>query len=139
MTEATVLRLPRALVQRLLAHAQSEPEREVCGLIGARGGRAASLYPLRNAAPDPERAFLLDPAGQIAAQKTMRARGETLLAVYHSHPQAAAEPSTRDLDEARHAGVLMLIVSLGTRGVLELRAWRPGPDGAEPVAVELAD
>ena len=52
-------------------------------------------------ADDPARRFEMDPADQIRAMKTMRERGETMLAIYHSHPSAPPEPSVHDLDGLR--------------------------------------
>lgn len=112
------------MVNELLHRAQVEPGREVCGLIGGRGGEATSLYPVPNVSAAPARLFEMEPAGQIAAMRRMRERGEDLLAIYHSHPAAPAVPSATDLGEAGYPEALYLIVSLGTKGVLELRAYR---------------
>jgi proteasome lid subunit RPN8/RPN11 len=54
----------------------------------------------------------------------MRERGEELFAIFHSHPQAPAEPSATDLELAAYPDALYLIVSLNTKGVLELRGFR---------------
>jgi [CysO sulfur-carrier protein]-S-L-cysteine hydrolase len=117
------VRLPRTLVNQLLHAAQSSPETEVCGLIGL-GQEGTTLYPVRNAARDPAHRFELDGSEQIAAMRTMRERGENLFAIYHSHPHTPAWPSARDVKEASYAEALYLIVSLDTRGVLEMRGFR---------------
>ncbi len=122
MTETIVL--PRFLVTRLLHQAQTRPDHEVCGLIGARGDKPSSLYPIANVAENPRLHFHMDPKGQIKAMKTMRRRGETLFAVYHSHPQAPPFPSREDLEWVAYPEALALIISLNTKGVLELRGFR---------------
>lgn len=131
--------LPRTLINQLLAHAQGSPGREVCGLVGARDGSPVACYPVANVASEPGRLFQMDPAGQIAAMKAIRERGETLFAVYHSHPDAPARPSPRDLAEDAYPEVLKLIVSLDTRGVLEMRGYWCRDREPEEVPLVLAD
>ena len=132
------MHLPRPLINQILAHSQSHPEQEVCGLIGAREGEPGTCYPVANAAEEPDRLFRMDPAGQIAAMRAMRERGEELFAVYHSHPDAPPRPSPRDLAEDPYPEALKLIVSLDTRGVLQMRGFRQGDGEAEEVPLTLA-
>lgn len=130
--------LPRPLINQLLATAQASPEREVCGLIGADEGGAHTLYPVDNVAEQPERLFAMQPEGQIDAMRSMREAGEELFAIYHSHPHAPAAPSTADLDQAAYPEALYLIVSLDTKGVLDMRGYRLTDGQFAPVALEMA-
>jgi len=66
----------------------------------------------------------VDPANQIDALREMRELGHELFAIYHSHPTSAALPSTTDMAEAGYPEVLYLIISLNTKGVLEMRGFR---------------
>jgi proteasome lid subunit RPN8/RPN11 len=125
---ANTIELPRALVNQILHHAQSSPEREVCGLIGAKDGSPTSWYPVKNAAANPQLRFQLDAAGQIDAMRNMREHGEELFAIFHSHPTTPAEPSSVDLDEAVYLDALYLVISLNTKGVLEMRGFWIGDD-----------
>ncbi|NJA05766.1 M67 family metallopeptidase [Methylococcaceae bacterium WWC4] len=119
------IQLPRKLTNQLLHLAQQSPEAEVCGLIGAdAGGKPISCYPIANDAETPGTRFLLDSRQQIAAMKQMRDKGETLFAIYHSHPSAPAVPSPADIEQSGYPTALQLIVSLNTKGVLELRAFQ---------------
>ncbi|GAB6068775.1 hypothetical protein JCM13664_20960 [Methylothermus subterraneus] len=137
MPESVVL--PRALVIALLHQAQSRPECEVCGLIGARGGVPVSLYPVANVAAEPKRHFHLDPQGQIEAMRTMRERGETLFAVYHSHPSAPPFPSDEDIEAVAYPEALTLIVSLSTKGTLQMRGFRLDGRIPEEVVLEVEE
>lgn len=128
--------LPRTLVIHLLHQAQAQPEFEVCGLIGARGQVPTSLYPIANVAADRRRHFHLDPKGQIEAMRTMRQRGETLFAIYHSHPSAPPFPSAEDVEAIAYPEALSLIISLDTQGTLQMRGFRL--DGRTPEEVVLA-
>lgn len=128
--------LPRPLVNQILAHAQRSGTFEACGLIGSRDGNPQHCYPVTNVADQPKRRFLMDPKGQLEAQRAMRDRGEELWAIYHSHPDEPAQPSVTDLQELNYPDALYLIVSLNTRGVLELRGFRMNT--GEPVLVDLS-
>ncbi|HEY9148296.1 MAG TPA: M67 family metallopeptidase, partial [Gammaproteobacteria bacterium] len=68
--------------------------------------------------------FAMDPQQQIDAMRHMREGGEELFAIYHSHPHAPPEPSRRDLQEAAYPEALYLIISLDTKGVLQMRGFR---------------
>ena len=119
------IRLPRKLTNQLLHRAQISPEEEVCGLVGAdAAGNPVSCYPIANSAETPQNRFLLDPRQQISAMKQMRDKGESLFAIYHSHPAAPAVPSDTDIEQATYPDALHLIISLDTKGVLELRGFR---------------
>lgn len=127
--------IPRPLVNQILAHAQHAGDAEVCGLVGAHAGEPLHCYPVTNVAEQPARRFIMDPQGQIDAQRAMRERGEELWAIYHSHPDEPALPSITDVVELTYPDALYLIVSLNTKGVLELRAFHM--NGEAPVAANL--
>lgn len=133
----SLVTLPRTLVTKILTHAQHSPESEVCGLIAARDGIPDAVYPIANVAELPERLFAMAPEAQIAAIRQMRLSGEELFAIYHSHPHAPAEPSPRDLEEAAYPQALYLIVSLNTKGVLEMRGFRLHAGQVERIDLEV--
>lgn len=129
--------LPRPIVNELLHLAQRAPEEEVCGLISGDARGFKHCYPVANVARDKARLFELAPKGQIDAMREMRERGEELLAIYHSHPHAPALPSLTDIQQHEYPGVLYLIVSLDTQGVLELRGFRLRDQQVQEVAVRI--
>lgn len=118
------VRLPRAIVNQLLHLAQKSPHEEICGLISRDRHGFRKCYPVANTAGDKKRFFALDPRGQIAAMRIMREHGEELAAIYHSHPDSPPLPSLADVEQHEYPDVLYLIISLGTRGVLEMRGFR---------------
>ena len=81
-------------------------------------------YPVANVAEQPQQRFLLDAGQQISAMAKMRELGEELFAIYHSHPTAPAQPSTHDLEQAAYPEALYLIISLNTKGILEMRGFK---------------
>jgi proteasome lid subunit RPN8/RPN11 len=129
--------LPLSLTQQLLHHALAFPHQEVCGLIGAQNGSPCSVYPIENKAKNLQTEFLLDPPQQIAAFVAMREKQETLFAIYHSHPTAAAFPSVRDLALTSYPEALCLIISLNIKGVLELRGFKGRENQAQEVRLKL--
>jgi proteasome lid subunit RPN8/RPN11 len=120
MTQAII---SRPIANKILFQAQSNDEVEICGLIGGKEGHLTSLYPVTNIAGDPAHIFEMDPAKQIDAMRQMRKNGEELVAIYHSHPTSPAQPSQIDIKQAAYPEALYLIVSLNTKGVLELRGF----------------
>ncbi len=130
------IHLPRRLAITLLGHAQRTPEAEVCGLIAAKDGRPSRVIPIRNVSPEPEHFFEMDERELIDAHKDMRTRGESVFATWHSHPDGSAELSDTDIERLGPPGAAHLVISLATRGVLQLNGWRI-VDG-KPVALEVA-
>jgi proteasome lid subunit RPN8/RPN11 len=132
----TEIRITRPLAILLLGLAQKSPRQEICGLIGADGIKPKTVYPVANIAADTAHEFEMDPQAQIAAFKAMRTKGESLFAIYHSHPQSPPVPSVKDLEDLGYHEALQLIISLNTKGVLEMRAYRK-LDGNKPEEVQL--
>lgn len=131
------MHLPRTLVNQLLHQAQVSPQTEICGLIGATAEGGVSVYPVANVAEEPDRLFRMEPSAQIAAMRRMREHGESLFAIYHSHPHAPALPSARDLAEAAYPEALYLVISLDTKGVLEMRGFRLEEGRSREVELEV--
>ncbi|MEE9355224.1 MAG: M67 family metallopeptidase [Methylococcaceae bacterium] len=118
------IELPRKIIQIIFHQALLDTAIEVCGLIGGINNKPVSCYPIKNVAEHPDREFNMDAEAQIDAQRTMCNRNETLFAIYHSHPTTPAEPSQRDIDLSAYPEALYLIISLQTKGVLEIRGFR---------------
>ena len=138
--QADPIIIPRPLIIQMLHHAQLLPESEACGLIGAHHQKPVSCYPVRNIAKDPLNRYTMDPAEQIDAMRKMKQANETLFAIYHSHPHSQALPSQTDLALANYPEALYLIISLNTKGVLEMRGFHLKPDhSASEVILLLED
>ncbi|MFZ4504379.1 MAG: M67 family metallopeptidase [Methylovulum sp.] len=131
--------LPRKLINQLLHLAQLSPEHEICGLIGLQPLHTYHCYPITNTAKQSQHQFLLDSSEHIAAMKTMREQNETLFAIYHSHPHAAAIPSLSDIQLAAYPDALYLIISLNTKGILVLRGYRINQQHAIEIPLELTE
>lgn len=132
-----VLKISRAVANQLLHLAQISPNSEICGLVGGSTGHARHAYPIANIAASPADRFQLEPKSQIDAMRHMRERGEELVAIYHSHPNGPAHPSAVDIREASYPETVYLIVSLDTKGVLDMRGFRLAQGAAVEVELEL--
>lgn len=112
-----MLVVPRWVQQVMLLHAQDEAPLECCGLLAgvsdpgdSQRHVVQSIYPLENEARSPTRYFAA--SGLFAPFKQIRAEGQELLAIYHSHPETLALPSQTDLSSNYYPEVLHAIVSL---------------------------
>jgi len=118
------LRLPRQIVNHVLQHAQSDDKFEVCGLISEKSGEPYKTYPILNIAESPDHFYKMDGKQQIDAMREMRENNESLFAIYHSHPSSEAYPSKTDIEQSQYPEAIYIIVSLNTKGVLDLRAFQ---------------
>ena len=133
------LELPRPLVNKILAHAQQNDETEVCGLVGSSSSGEKFYYSINNIADNPDCRFLMDAPQQISAMKKMREKQQQLFAIVHSHPNASAQPSQLDIQENAYKDVFYIIISLNTKGVLEMRAYNQTDDDMQEVELILEE
>ncbi len=115
--------LTRVLSNKLLMLAQKSPENEICGLISGKDDILDKCYPVKNIAQDQKTRFEMEPRQLLDSMRLIREDNATFKAVYHSHPVTAAYPSLRDIQQAAYEDIFYLIISLGTKGILELRAY----------------
>jgi len=117
------MRIPRSMLDRIVAQARDEAPNECCGMIAARDSTAITLHPARNAAASPLR-YEMDPQGQFDALKAIEDGGDELLGIYHSHTRSAAYPSQTDVNEARMwPEQVYVIVSLENEEVPDVKAY----------------
>jgi len=125
--------IPRTLANRLLTLAQLTPDIEICGLISKTNEDKFQVYPVENIASDKNCVFEMQPEQQINAFKLIREKQQNLFAIYHSHPSSEAIPSKKDFDDAAYKDALNIIISLSTKGVLDMRGYFYQNDKIETV------
>jgi proteasome lid subunit RPN8/RPN11 len=133
----TRIRLTRAVAERLEREARAADPYECCGFLAGSGDLIRSVYPLRNVAERPTVEYFADVRDVLAAFRTMRARGESVLGIYHSHPLSAAFPSPTDVERAYYPEAVYFIISL--RPALDLRAYRIRSGRVEAVVLEIVE
>lgn len=120
---AKVLHLSSQLRDELFLHAEQEAPAEAVGLIGGLpDGTATLVVPLVNVSRD-HKAFLADPFSQYLAFKRIEEASLVLLAIYHSHPDGGATPSSLDAVFAQGWECIHVVISTGAHGN-GLRAYR---------------
>jgi [CysO sulfur-carrier protein]-S-L-cysteine hydrolase len=95
------MRIGRALIDEIVAHAREEAPNECCGLIGGANGRAATLYRARNDLHSPVR-YNVHPQDLLRITNEIEAQGEELTAIYHSHTRSEPYPSQTDINLAEN-------------------------------------
>lgn len=118
-----MLRIPRPIHEELIAHAKEGFPLEVCGILGGVGEDVSHYYPMTNTDASNEH-FMMDPKEQFAVVKDMRAKGWSMLAICHSHPETPARPSEEDIRLALTPGVSYLIVSLAGASAPDVKSYR---------------
>jgi len=143
----TVLRIPRQIVEEMIAHARELDPCECCGLLGGAGGVVARHYRITNTVAEDARAvdvfdsanvkqlgdlsatrraevaYFMDPKEMLAAFKDMRERHLELAVIYHSHTRSPALPSQTDVGLAYYPEAAYLIISLENPAKPDLRAY----------------
>lgn len=114
MTSAPIdgyLDLDRATYEAIIAHAQSDPHFEVCGMLAIDRGQVVRHYQIPNA----ERSatfFRMDSTAMKRPWMEIE-DNDWGMVIYHSHTHTEAYPSPTDIKEAAHTpGAVYLIVSL---------------------------
>ena len=122
---SATFRIGRRAFDEVCAHARASRPAECCGLAGGAAGAARSIYRLTNVAADPLVAYEAAPRELFEAQRRMRAGGEELVAIYHSHPRSVDPiPSERDVRLAYYPRAVHLIVGFAPAGEAVVRAFR---------------
>jgi proteasome lid subunit RPN8/RPN11 len=134
----TRLVIPAALLDEVIAHARAELPAECCGLLAgtvADGtGTATHRFAVGNDAASGTE-YLTNARDMLAASKAMRSAGVTELAIYHSHPTAAAVPSRRDVERNTYGETVVHLIVGFVGGAADVRGWWLTADGYRPAEV----
>jgi [CysO sulfur-carrier protein]-S-L-cysteine hydrolase len=113
------VRISRAQLDEIVAHAREEAPNECCGYLWASDGSVEGVERAYNQRQSPY-GYELDPDSLLAVWKLDDEGGHTV-GTYHSHPRSPAEPSQTDINLAEYPDWLYVIVSLD--GEPSVRAW----------------
>ncbi len=116
------MKISRALVDEIVAHAREDVPNECCGMVGGVDGEARTVYRAENAEASPLR-YGIAGQEQINLMNEIEGRGEELVGIYHSHTKSAAYPSQTDVNLAGWPDVVYLIVSLADPQAPDLRGF----------------
>lgn len=128
------------LLRAIEDHARTAYPNEACGLLlgrrEAEGGlRVHAVKASPNRAPDPARAFAIDPSLHLALLSASGVE-QSVIGVYHSHPDGAPAPSAADRAQANDPELAWLVIAADAGGACATRAFRY--DGGDFVADVLS-
>ena len=89
-------RIPRAIIDEMVAHAREDLPNEACGMVHAQDGTPIQVHRIGNTAASPYR-YEMNPLQLMRLERQRDDEGETLFAIYHSHVASAARPSPTDV------------------------------------------
>lgn len=122
------MRIARRWWDELVAHARDEAPNECCGYAKLEDGVVLEAFRAENLRRSPYGYELGFDALMAANELDDEGFG---VAIYHSHPRSAPEPSQTDINLAQYPGWLQLIVSLAGDEP-SVRAWRIADGRVEP-------
>lgn len=137
-------RIPRALVDEMVAHAREDLPNEACGMVHSIDGEPSAVHRVTNATASPYR-YEMDGLQVAKLERQRDESGEALFAIYHSHVASEARPSMTDIRMAFfppgeiETGLFMypeayyILVSLAEEPP-SVRAWRIARE--EPHVIE---
>jgi proteasome lid subunit RPN8/RPN11 len=135
------MRIPKALIEEMIAHAREEAPNECCGVIAVEDGglpRAARVHRAVNIAASPLR-FEVDGRELLHAIEAIERDGYDLGGIYHSHTRTAPYPSQTDIGFAAHwPGLEWIIVGLADGEPPPVRSYLITGGAVEEVAIEEA-
>jgi len=117
------MKIPKSIINDMLAHAKEGYPHEVCGLITGKENLPTRIFRMTNIDKSSV-SYMMDPAEQFRAFKEIRNEGLELLAIYHSHPTSPSYPSQTDVRLAFYPEAIYVIVSLQKVGNPEIKGFR---------------
>ena len=133
-----MLRIPKDLYDKIVAHARADHPDEACGIVAGPPGsdRPERFIPMTNAARSPT-FYEFDSTEQFQVWKQMDDHDEEPVVLYHSHTATEAYPSRTDVSYASEPGAHYVLVSTRDEHETEFRSYRisNGNITEEPVTV----
>ncbi|HHN64478.1 MAG TPA: M67 family peptidase [Nitrospirae bacterium] len=103
--------IPGDIYREMIHHAKQGAPEEVCGILAGDGKVVNTIYKMTNTEHSPV-SYFMDPKEQFQVLKDMRGKGLKMMSIYHSHPEAQAYPSAKDVSLAFYDDVVYIIISL---------------------------
>jgi len=132
------MRISRALLHEVIAHARAEAPNECVGMVASRDGEAVAVHRAANKAASPLR-YEIDGMEQYRIQSAIEDAGLELGAIYHSHTRSAPEPSQTDINLAFYPEALYVIVGLKHPDEADVRAWTIVDGKVSEAQLEVVD
>jgi [CysO sulfur-carrier protein]-S-L-cysteine hydrolase len=135
-----VLKISRALLDQIVAHARADHPDEACGVIAGPAGSGVPerFIAMTNAARSPT-FYEFDSMEQLAVWREMDDRDEEPVVIYHSHTATEAYPSRTDISYANEPEAHYLLVSTADPDAEEIRSYRIGDGEVTEEEVQVGE
>ena len=142
---AASVRLTEEQLRAIERAAEAAYPEEACGLLVGRskpgaGYRVSAVEASANVAEPPRsRRFEVDPKLRLRLERDLRESPDSVIGVYHSHPDGSARPSETDRSMIFEPDMVWLITAVADGRAGATTGWRPTEDGAAflPLALRL--
>ena len=142
---AAAVRLTHEQLQAIERAAEAAYPEEACGLLVGRSApgkeyRVKAVEESANVAEPPRaRRFEVDPKLRLRLERDLRESPDSVIGVYHSHPDGSAEPSETDRSMIFEPDMVWLITAVADGRAGATKGWRPTDDGSAflPLGIEL--
>ncbi len=132
------MKIQRALLDEIVAHAVRDAPNECCGIVAAQDGTATLVHAVENQAASPYR-FEVDGLEMFRLLEQIESQGGELGAIYHSHTRSEPYPSQTDVNFSHGwPGVEWIIVGVPKNGAQpEVRSYLIGDGAVAEVQLEV--
>lgn len=118
-----MITVPKHIYDDMIQHSREGFPLEVCGILGGTGDTVSACYLMTNTDASNEH-FMMDPKEQFSVVKDLRAKGLSMLAIYHSHPETPARPSEEDIKLALTPDVSYIIISFAVPDRADMKSFK---------------
>ena len=125
MADKMSLTVSKELLDQIHAHGEAAYPEEGAGFLIGSAGKVENILPLDNAREDGARhnRFLITPEDYLKAELTADHLGQSLIGVFHSHPDHPNRPSEYDREWAQPF-FSYIITTVNEGKAIESRSWR---------------
>lgn len=131
-----MIKIPKEIYDYLLDHARRGFPLEVCGILGGVNETVTTFYRMTNTDASNEH-YMMAPKEQFSVVKDLRAKGLSMLAIYHSHPESPARPSEEDIKLALTPDVSYIIISLADADAPDIKSFKISLGDVANEAIEI--
>ena len=138
------VRLTREQLRAIERAAEAAYPEEACGLLvgclaPGEGYRVSAVEASANVAEPPRtRRFEVDPKLRLRLERDLRESPDSVIGVYHSHPDGSAKPSETDRSMIFEPDMVWLITAVAGGRAGATTGWRPTEDGSAFTPLGLA-
>ncbi len=131
-----MVRIPRAIYEKMIDHAKKESPLECCGILSGKGKTVQKVFEIPNAEKSPTR-HSMSPLDQLKAFEEIEKESMEMVAVYHSHPRTIPFPSETDVKLAFYPEISSVIISLKEEDHPLMKAFSIGKEAIYPEEIEV--